>query len=66
VNIVHMTDAAELIAIDMFNAAQAAREPVTMPLVKRDSESTPGRLPPSARRPCCTNQVPKKLAADCQ
>jgi hypothetical protein len=30
-----MTDAAELIAIDVFNAAQAAGEPVTMALVKQ-------------------------------
>jgi hypothetical protein len=27
---VRMTDAAELIAIDLFNAAQAAKQPVTM------------------------------------
>jgi hypothetical protein len=30
-----MTDAAELVAIDVFSAAQAAGEPVTMALVKR-------------------------------
>jgi hypothetical protein len=30
-----MTDAAELVAIDVFNAARAADQPVTMALVKR-------------------------------
>jgi hypothetical protein len=30
-----MSDAAELVAIDVFKAAQAAGEPITMALVKR-------------------------------
>jgi hypothetical protein len=32
---VRQTDAAEFVAIDVFNTAQAAGEPVTMALVKR-------------------------------
>ena len=38
-----MTDAAELVAIDVFKAAQAAGEPVTMALVKRHVTATGGQ-----------------------
>jgi hypothetical protein len=34
-DMVRMSDAAELVAIDVFQAAQAAGQPVTMALVKR-------------------------------
>jgi hypothetical protein len=40
-----MTDAAELVAIDVFETAQAAGEPVTMELVKQAMAELLGHAP---------------------
>jgi hypothetical protein len=49
---VRQTDAAELVAIDVFNVAQAASEPVTMALVKRIVGELAAH-PPECRRARC-------------